>query len=491
MKKILLSFTFLLACFAGFAQEVPQNVLDAGLKVVSIVTVNSEEPTAESIAAPEGSWGVGITNVNKVPGRLKIFSPSGDVLYDSGDYEKKESGMTIKVRGNTSARFPKKPFKIKLEMKADLLGRGDNDLRDKNWALLQDRDQLLVAGYNIGEWIGMHWAPSYEWVNVVINGDYRGLYLLSETVERNETARIRTEETGFIAERDPYWWNENGEYINSCWNPQFNWTMKYPDFEDLEPAQTEYIQGVLNNFEEIINTEDYEKMIDVDSFCRWVLAQDILGTIDGGGTNFFIAKNDDTDESKLFVPVLWDVDSALDAEGAWSAVHREKMISPLFENENKAFLIHYISLYDQYAEEIFDKWQQEIDGYLTPAWDAFNRSSEMNNVRWPDGSDRIQDSASDNSYIGEWIETRRVWLKNAVDELKEGVDTVEISPVEEEDLGMSVINGVLVVRTAASSMQVYTADGRLLYSGAQTDLQLPAKGLYVVKVGNKNRKLIY
>ncbi len=88
--------------------------LSYGLPVVVVDTTNGEEPTAERINPPEGCLGVGITNATKVAGRVRIYYPDNvkSPVFDSGEYVKDASGMTFKLRGNTSALDAKKPFKI-------------------------------------------------------------------------------------------------------------------------------------------------------------------------------------------------------------------------------------------------------------------------------------------------------------------------------------------------------------------------------------------
>jgi hypothetical protein len=91
-----------------------RQLLDLGLPVVWIRTVDGQEPSYEIADAPRGCWGGSIKNATKVPGRIVVLS--GDsVIYESGEYVDQQSGMTVKVRGNWSARRPKKPFKIKLQ----------------------------------------------------------------------------------------------------------------------------------------------------------------------------------------------------------------------------------------------------------------------------------------------------------------------------------------------------------------------------------------
>ena len=472
MKKFLLSsLAFILAvvCMRASYVEIPDNLFSTGLRIVVIETIGGVEPTCEPVVAPPGSWGIGITNADKVPGSVAVVNADGTVAFESGEYVKKESGMTVKVRGNTSALYDKKPFKIKLEKKGDLLGRGDKSLNDKNWVILSSRNNLYELGFIIGELIGMPWAPACEYVHVIFNGDYRGVYLLAEAVERNEKCRIITDEDGFVAEKDAYWWNEGGEYLPSIWNPQFNWTMKYPDFEDLTPEFKAYVQEVLNAYEAVIFTEDYESLIDIDSYCRWLLAQDILGTSDGGGTNFYLAKASASPGSKLFVPVLWDVDSAEETYDAWSNVHGEGMVFPLFDNANPAFRKKYVELYYELSPAIFDAMASLAENLRSGAWDGFNRAVDLNNERW--GADNMYYSGHNADDMEWWFPPRKLWLDNAIGRIDQTLGSQCIRPAEEED-----------------HITVFSLSGIKIYSGAENGFTAPERGIYIVKKGSSARK---
>lgn len=103
-----------------------------------ITTIDGEEPTFDIVYPPEGGTGVGIGNRTKVMGRM-VMTTGTDTLYDSGEWAEGTSGMSIKVRGNTSAASAKEqlPYKIKLVKKADLLMRGNKVYKHKDWVLLR------------------------------------------------------------------------------------------------------------------------------------------------------------------------------------------------------------------------------------------------------------------------------------------------------------------------------------------------------------------
>lgn len=93
------------------------------LPLLDITTNDGAEPTATVVNPPEGCLGQSIVSEH-VPGRL-VITLEGDTLYDSGDYVKGESGMRMKIRGNTTgANLAQHPYKLKLSKKADLLNLG-------------------------------------------------------------------------------------------------------------------------------------------------------------------------------------------------------------------------------------------------------------------------------------------------------------------------------------------------------------------------------
>ena len=103
------------------------------------------------------------------------------VLYD-GDIE-------ISGRGNSTWPMPKKPYKIKLDKKADLFGMG----KHKRWVLLANyTDESLMRNtlaYRLSGDLGM---PNMEtiWVDVVLNGEYQGNYQFCEQIKLDEDNRV-------------------------------------------------------------------------------------------------------------------------------------------------------------------------------------------------------------------------------------------------------------------------------------------------------------
>ena len=298
-----------LSCFGANAQtQTPliDQLKATGLPLVTITTVNNEWPTCEEVdSVPEGCMGNAITNATKVPGRI-VITLGDSLLYDSGEYAEKVSGMKVKIRGNSSAYRTYPSYKIKLQKKANLL-KGLGCKKDKEWALLNSNSSAnlrTVMGKQIGLLCGIAWEPQDCYVNLVFNGKYCGDYLLSELVKRGE-GRCNVAENGYIIECDPYWWNEDkGEFSSfhtSHLPYSMAYTFKYPDAEDITADQWTYIRNVVLDFEDkLYNKKPVDDVFDIPSLAAWFLAHDINGSWDGCGSNIFITKYDNTPNSKPF-----------------------------------------------------------------------------------------------------------------------------------------------------------------------------------------------
>ena len=341
---ILYLYLSLLPC-AAWADFDKERIKTLGLEVVDITTVDGELPTCDYVEGPDGTMGITSINRTKVGCRI-VITMLNDTLYDSGEYEKGVSGAIININGNTSGQYYNKPYKIKLQKKADLLTRGDSCYDDKEWRLLKDAYRMTtLAGLKVNELMGMPWTPRYKPCNVFLNGDYQGCYLLIESTKRNSDCRLNVnKKTGYIIERDPYWWSEEHYFTTNYFasRKSYRWTWKYPDEEDVTQEQEDYIRDYINQVEKSIDEGSYEKYIDVVSFAKWLLAHDILGTWDSGGSNLYVMKYDNTEKSLLQMCNLWDFDTAFKMEQtAFSRYHTGSIdfyFPKLLDNTNKAFL---------------------------------------------------------------------------------------------------------------------------------------------------------
>ena len=457
MKKSLLIFIgiFLVLCNvhvnAGTTDEMIalndsvqkslSEIIGCNLPVICVQTVDNVEPTCEIVYAPAGSWG-STTNSPKLPARLVMYQRINgidSVLYDSGDYEKDVSGLKIKIRGNTSARADKKPYKIKLEKKKDLLFRGNDSIyKDKEWLLLNDDFLLTTTAFRVSRMVGMIWVPGCQYVNVIINGRYRGIYLLCESVKRNPDCRLNVDKnSGFIFECDLYWWNED-VYVSSNQAPSYNYTFKYPDQDEITVEQLAYMQALVNAFEATLVTSNYPNMIDVTSFASWCLVHDIMGTKDGGGCNRFYTKYDTTEQSKIVMPLAWDFDLSERSGEDWSRCHN-KYMAQLFSNSNRAFVGEFVRLWCRIRDDFKNNITRELNVFLnSKEGRAVESSFPLDNITW-DRNRRFDPFVSGHIL---WFWTRYDWLDGHILSLRVPYDINLDGVVDVADV-TALISGVL------------------------------------------------
>lgn len=425
MKKRTLIPTLMLAMgMTASASPVDiDSIIGFGLPVVVVTTINGEEPTSENVDAPEGCFGQSIRNATKVPGRVVVISAAKDTLFDSGEYEKKKSGMTIKHRGNTSVVLTnKKPFKIKLQKKGDMLARGSKHA-DKDWALLNPHLRFNnVIATKILKMLGQPWVPEMQYVNLVFNGDYRGLYMLSETVERNTKCRVDVADDGYIIENDPYWWNEDKCFAAIIDTTHYKYTFKYPDTDDLTDSQLAYIKPAVEAMEQSIVDGTYDRTIDVGSFASWLLFHEIIDDWDAGGANRYLTKYDTTDSSKFHMGPAWDFDGAfINDISQWSALHNAYCFGYLLASGNKSFAKAYVGKWDSVKDTLFDRLHDYLAAYRESAEaKAVYRSWVKNELRWDATSTMTEGEIT--AYLDDaisWLERRKPML----DSLMATIDT--------------------------------------------------------------------
>ncbi|MBR6283351.1 MAG: CotH kinase family protein [Muribaculaceae bacterium] len=387
-----------------------QRILNYGLEVLDIQLNDGEWPTTDSVTPPPGAWGRTIANPTKVPGRMRILLRDS-VLYDTGEYIDSESGMTLRIRGNTSAWHPKKPYKIKLQKKADLLHRDSIDGRDKDWLLLYDEKLYYMLGFEVGRMVGMTWTPGYRYVNVVVNNQYEGMYLLIESVKRNTDCRLDVTKQGYIFEHDQYWWNEPLWLPSMCPYP-YKFTFKYPDPDVFTEADSVYMTDLTHRMELSYYTHDnYPEVIDVPSFARFCLVHDIMGTSHYGANRYYI-KRDKSDTTLVEMPLVWDFDREDGDSAAWSLTHRA-FFYHFFQNSNRTFVEEYAKQWNQvrpipysHIDSLFTS-ERKTNGY------AISMSTYLDNTRWNTHHPTY------NSFTNRpaWIKRRIPWLDAEIQKL--------------------------------------------------------------------------
>ena len=388
-----------------------------GLPVVKVMTDDGEMPTCEFVSAPEGCLGQSITNATKVGGRMTI-TQNGKMLFDSGEYEEDISGITIKIRGNSSAWKDKRAYKIKLQQAADLLERGDDETyADKDWLLINDETRQLntMVGLKVGELLGLPWTPRFRFVNLTLNGDPQGLYLLIESVKR-KSSRINVSKTGYIVEFDPYWWNEDVWFETTMTaTKDAKFTFKYPDSTNIQPERIDSIRNFIEAFDDgLLNRNQFSEYIDSTSFAAWMLSQDILGNFDAHGSNVFFTKYDDTKDTKLKMACLWDFDAIMLTPDDWSNSRHLPYFARLISNSTDRCVANaYQKLWEDVKDTLFVVLKDYLEAFVaSEEGQYFDQAIAADNKRWGRDFPALRQLTNETEA---WFDSRKLWLETVIE----------------------------------------------------------------------------
>lgn len=240
-------------------------------------------------------------------------------IYDEKGLTDYNGNIEIKGRGNSTWTYPKKPYAIKLEEKAEVLDMP----KHKRWVLLANYlDKTLIRNHIAfylaqTEGISLEWTPRGRFVDLVLNGSHRGTYYLCEQIKIDEN-RVNVHENtpedidgGFLMELDVNYDEVNKFYTETSELPVM---FKEPDEEDLTEAQFKFVQDYFNKVDELISTrnlaenKEYETYIDVNTFVDYYFINELTGNSEFSWPKSCYM-NKDTGK-KLKAGPVWDFDYA-------------------------------------------------------------------------------------------------------------------------------------------------------------------------------------
>jgi hypothetical protein len=283
--------------------------------------------------------------------------------------------LQIKGRGNyTWKDFAKKPYRLKFDEKVKPLGMK----KSRHFVLMANADDNLAflrntVGLQLSRMIGLAYTPWQEPVEVVLNGDYIGLYMLTEKIRvaKNrvnivEQADLATDPDsitgGWLFEIDNY--SEEGQVTITEGNGEkLRFTMHTP--EELSSQQHNYITSLLTATDHAIYATDksstaWEQLIDIDSLACYYIVQEVMDDAESFHGSCFIHKQQGQDTKLIFGPV-WDFGNAF-RRGFDKFIYQD---SPFGQN-----WIGEIARYPRFQERVKELWRPFL-GDKYPALDAF------------------------------------------------------------------------------------------------------------------------
>jgi hypothetical protein len=375
---------------------------------------------------------------------LDVDAKMGIINKGSGNYNKPDDScneyngnIQIEIRGESSSDFPKKPYDIELkdnqgkDTSVALLGMP----RESDWILqgpFADKSQIRNAlVYDWGMSTG-HWTPRVKFCEVILDGEFIGLYNLIEKIKRDTNrvyvAKLNPDEISGI--------NMTGGYIVKYDKGDNRLQVVYPKESDLQPEQLEYIRNFVKGYEGKLLSNDgldpekgYKKYIDPQSLIDYMIVVELTKNCDSYLFSSYMYKDRDDRDPHLKYGPLWDFDLSM-GNSVWQEGYKTEgwqfavptnfrfRIKRLLEDPEMVdlFRTRWHKLRSEFLsnESIFN----QIDSMTTVLADPIKRNYQV----WP-----VEDKgpffpyyimptyADEIQYVKDWLTARIAWIDDNID----------------------------------------------------------------------------
>ncbi|MCI0511646.1 CotH kinase family protein [candidate division KSB1 bacterium] len=363
----------------------------------------------------------------------------------------------IEFRGSTSQSFPKKQYAVETRdaqgenLDVSLLGLPP----ENDWVLYAPyTDKTLmrnVLAYHLSNALGRY-ASRTRYCELVLNGDYQGVYVLMEKIKRNSArvniAKLRPTDIsgdaltgGYIIKIDKpdgiknSGWPSVFKPVPGAWQ-QIYYQYHYPDQDEIVAPQQAYIQKFMAEFETCMSRKDfanpqtgYPKYVEVASLVDHALLVEIAKNVDGYRLSAFMYKDRDSRNPRLIMGPIWDYNIAFGNADYYHAqyfsgwqVHfyqpDDNWLNPfwwpkVWTDSNFVNLMH--TRWTQLRQDVLTV--PRIDGFIDSLVFYLDEAQKRNFQRWP----ILDQYVWPNPFIGrsylaeirhfkEWVQNRMLWM---------------------------------------------------------------------------------
>lgn len=360
-------------------------------------------------------------------------------IVNAGEDELEMSAIEVRGRGNfTWTAHEKKSYKIKFPAKIAPLSLGE---KSKTWVLLANVcDQSLLRNHTalniVDEFDHIVYSPNSKCVDLYLNGQYRGVYLLAEEITESDahvglddSMRDTDVDTGYLLELSSY----ATDVAFTLAERQYEIKSDLASDTALAQRQKQYIADYVTDAYVALTLgerDTAEQYIDIATLVDAYLAEELLKNLDMGWDSFYLHKNP---SGKLCFGPLWDFDLSLGnsnfscqyIDGLYCAEGNEqtaKQRNPWFIEAMK--LLWFRSLVRERWDEVYPKLQKYPDEILQLGAE-YEASFERNFVVWNIFGTKqnretplitsMKSSREHVEYLAAWLTGRMVWLDTFFD----------------------------------------------------------------------------
>lgn len=400
--------------------------------------------------------------------------------------------VRIECRGSSTLQFQKKSYGLEtcnnsgIDLEVALLGMP----AEQDWILYSpyaDKSLLRNAlSYDLARRMGRY-ASRYKFVELLIDGNYKGVYILEEKIKRGkyrvDIAKLTDQDNaldpltgGYILRVDKRdgteggWRSDVGPASGTTDTVFFQYY--YPKDTTITFQQQSYIQGFMHDFEQAVMSPDftnavtgYKKYIDINSFVDFFIINELSKNVDAYKVSTYLNKNRDSKGGKLKIGPIWDFDLA------WNNVNYGFAFDPAgweyMQTATPYEIPQWWSRFMQdpvFVNKLKCRWEQlKSSAVITPAAlhakidslaNVLGESQSRNFQQWPILEANVWANptpipATYSGHISElknWITNRYNWLNGAMPGM--AVDCfVSDESVEREDIYLTVYPNPFIQQT--------------------------------------------
>ncbi len=427
-KKIIALFQVLLLSICFVLAQKPVNLTTSDLPILIIET-----------------HGAKIVQNVKVTGTLAIINNKtglNKITDAPNDYN---GNIGIAIRGNSSASWDNKPYSVELRNQD---GTNNNQSilglpSENDWVLHPPWvDKTLMRNalvYDLFRELGWY-APRNAFCEIIVNGDYKGVYLLVEKlkVDKNRLNIAKPNANnvtgGYLLEMTTIARLDDDEPYVHCVISDKPLAILSPKVDELTAAHRSYIETYLNQFESALynrhytGPNSYRNYIDVPSFIDHMLVHEVIRELDVFCASEYFYKEMD---GKLKMGPAWDFNRALGnfsganeykVDDIWmtsTARGSCKIFWGKYLYEDPAFKAEFIERYKVLRTNVLSNanFNAKIDAYMQ----ILDKAKDRNYTRWdyalttkynqpqPAWVDTFEEEID---YVRNWLASRLNWLDN-------------------------------------------------------------------------------
>lgn len=331
--------------------------------------------------------------------------------------------LQIRGRGNyTWTGFNKKPYRLKLEKKAPLLGCK----KSKHFALLAHADDNFGfmrnrVGLELSRLLNLAWTPADKPVEVVLNGEYIGLYFLTETI-RVDADRVNVVEQadnitdpeaitgGWLVEIDNY---DSDPHVKIKEDEENDIIFTYKTPEILSAEQEAWLRDEMTEINSMIYADDkadcrWSKKIDLDALARYYVVQEIVDDYESFHGSCYLHRQLGADSKWVFGPV-WDFGSAGFGNTKNSFISSDRNWHQTWIGEMVKFP-EFMDAVRKVWNEFYTTHRYDILQYVDNSCQTIAEAARADAERWPEyGNPNVIERGQQ---VRNWLDHSMRWLNN-------------------------------------------------------------------------------